>query len=280
MTPDQEKRKWLEDMLKMLSGTVTRTEFLNSFKEVIALVTKIESQLIQKINTEITSKVSSGVSSLQEMKNEMEQVISDVRKSNDSTFAGIKKRAMESMTAMFVKMDIQGQMDSMMSGMKSEHEEMMSAMSDTEKKMEQKMSEMKSVNIPPPETAEQTRDLLETLKGDERLEIKAIKDLQEKLDALEKKIGTGGGNAVYASQRGAVKLYDLSAQLNGVLKTFSLPAFWRVINVTSSSFPNAFRPTVDYTTDGGASTITFTSEISASSTLAAGQTLLVEYAEA
>jgi hypothetical protein len=95
-------------------------------------------------------------------------------------------------------------------------------------------------------------------------------------DALKKK--TSGG-LIVAQARGTVRVYDLSSQLDGVTKTFSLPAFWRILNVDTSSFPNALRPTVDYTSDGNAMTITFTSEIDAASTLATGQTVIVTYAE-
>lgn len=133
-----------------------------------------------------------------------------------------------------------------------------------------------------PDTAGQVRDKLEELKGNERLSISAINNLQEILDELRKMKRDGSIVYVPSGSSGGgktVKLYDLSDQLNGLLKTFSLPAFWRVVNVTSSSFPNAFRPSVDYTVDGSNYTITFTSEITATSTLATGQTLLVEYAE-
>ena len=126
------------------------------------------------------------------------------------------------------------------------------------------------------------RDKLENLKEeDEKLKIDAIGYLKEKLEELEKKIvQKSGGHAIFASQRGAVKVYDASPQLNGVLKTFSLPAFWRVLVIHLSSVPNsAARENIDWTSDAGASTITFTSEINAASTLAAGQSLLVEYAE-
>lgn len=75
------------------------------------------------------------------------------------------------------------------------------------------------------------------------------------------------GSYVYA--------YDLSASLDGVTKTFALPANARVILAFGSSAPGVFRPTVDYTTT--ASTITFTSEIAASSTLATGQTVIILY---
>lgn len=86
------------------------------------------------------------------------------------------------------------------------------------------------------------------------------------------------GNTLFTAIRGPeVKIYDLSSQLDGSTKTFSLPAYGLVFDVRSSSFPYAFRPTVDYTTDGANMTITFTSEINASTTLATGQTIYVLY---
>lgn len=77
----------------------------------------------------------------------------------------------------------------------------------------------------------------------------------------------GGGSFVYAQ--------DISDQLNGVLKTFTLVPNAQVIMVFSSSMPGVFRPTIDYTTTG--SEITFTSEINANSTLATGQTVIILY---
>ena len=134
-----------------------------------------------------------------------------------------------------------------------------------------------------PMLGEQIRDSLELLNGNERLKIDAIKDLREELEEI-KKVKTSTGNLVYVgggSSGGGriVKSYDISGSLNGVLKTFSLPAFWRVISIHSSSFPNAFRVTTDYTTDAAASTITFTSAITAGTTLAAGQTIIIMYSE-
>lgn len=122
---------------------------------------------------------------------------------------------------------------------------------------------------------------LEALSNDESLPIEAIKDLREELDELKKIRSNGKSYSFFGGGGGGggriVKVHDLTDQLNGVLKTFSLPAFWRIISVNSSSFPFVFRPTIDYTTSGA--TITFTSEIEASTTLATGQTLLVTYAE-
>ena len=93
-----------------------------------------------------------------------------------------------------------------------------------------------------------------------------IEQMARTADANARSLG-GSGSFVYA--------HDLSASLDGVTKTFTLPANARVILAFASSTPGVFRPTIDYTTT--ASTITFTSEISAASTLAAGQTVIILY---
>lgn len=130
---------------------------------------------------------------------------------------------------------------------------------------------------------EAIRDSLETIQEEEsKLKIEAIGYLRKELDELKKLarakaivVGSGGSSGGGR----IVKSYDLSSFLNGVTKTFSLPAFYRIISVHSTSFPFAFRESVDWTSDASAMTITFTSEISASSTLASGQTITIIYSE-
>jgi len=109
-----------------------------------------------------------------------------------------------------------------------------------------------------------------------KLRIKDIKNLQKELDELKKRpIMTGGGGA---SGGGHVRAVDISASLDGATRTFALSAFWRIVSVHLSSFPNILRPTTDFTWDASAMTITFTSEIPLNS-ISAGQTCLVVIAE-
>jgi len=128
----------------------------------------------------------------------------------------------------------------------------------------------------PVDTPRQAKKKIKLLK--KKLKIKDIKNLRKELDELR------GSQTVHSLSGGSggigghVRYYDLSSKLNGVLKTFSLPAFARILSVQSSSFPNAFRETTDYVVDGSLFTIEFTSEINASSTLAAGQTITILYA--
>lgn len=130
----------------------------------------------------------------------------------------------------------------------------------------------------------QFRDGLELLKDEERLDASAIKNLDKIIEPLMndvkfKTITVGGGGGGASGGGRIVKVYDLSPLLNGVTKTFTLPAFWRVISVHSSSFPNVFRPTIDYTTDASTMQILFTDEINAGSTLESGQSVVVVYSE-
>lgn len=119
---------------------------------------------------------------------------------------------------------------------------------------------------------QEVRDLLELLQDEERLDASAIKNLEKyvKQYAPKSSSAPSGGGIV---GRDIVRNYDLSDQLDGVTKTFNLPALWSIISVATSSFPNVLRPIVDYTNTS--QSITFTDEIDASTTLAEGQTVVI-----
>lgn len=111
--------------------------------------------------------------------------------------------------------------------------------------------------------------------------VEGFEGLERRVSQLESRPitiqGVSGGGS--ASGGRIVKSYDLSGSLDGSTKTFSLPAFYRIISVHLSSVPNILRETTDYTFDPNLMTITFTDEINASTSLASGQTLVIVYAE-
>lgn len=82
----------------------------------------------------------------------------------------------------------------------------------------------------------------------------------------------GGGDLMQA--------FDLSSQLNSSLKTFTIPQNRKIVQITSSSTPFVFRPTIDYSVSGsGNRTLTFAAGIDATSMLAAGQSIMVIYVQ-
>lgn len=122
-----------------------------------------------------------------------------------------------------------------------------------------------------PDTSLQVRDKLETLNGDERLDISAIKGLDnyEEVVKYTKDVRPsffGGKTKVY--------IVNLSDLLNGITKSFQLPTNYGIIAVNSSSSPfGAFLPITDYNQIGR--NIVFTSNVDASIALAQGQSLTV-----
>lgn len=128
-----------------------------------------------------------------------------------------------------------------------------------------------------PKLGEPIRDALEILPEGKKLAIAAIEGLLEELRAVKEAASKHRG-ANFVVSRGAVKEYDLSPNLDGSTKTFALPAFHHVIDVKLWS-ASALRQNTDYTVDGSAMTITFTSQVDAATLLAVGQTCLVIYSE-
>lgn len=117
---------------------------------------------------------------------------------------------------------------------------------------------------------QEVRDLLELLPEGEKLAIGAIEKLEERLDKLEKRPVSVNGGII---GRNLVQNYDLSPYLDGVTKTFNLPGTWSIVSVACSSFPSILRPSIDYTNTQ--QSITFTSQIDATTTLATGQTVII-----
>ena len=95
-------------------------------------------------------------------------------------------------------------------------------------------------------------------------------------DGLPGKDGVSGNpTTIFGGKKQRVWIQDLSSQLDGVLKTFTLGTHYGIISVQSSSAPfGAFRETIDYNEVGR--TIVFTSSVDAAISLATGQSLIIK----
>jgi len=122
-----------------------------------------------------------------------------------------------------------------------------------------------------PDTPDQI--VLKINRAEKKIKKSAIEGLEEQFNLTmraikEKTIQKGGGGNI-------IKYYDISDSLNGVLKTFTIPTHRRILGVRLSDAPFACRPITDFTETR--TTITFTSQIDASVSLATGHTAIVEY---
>ena|SRR3990167_51818 len=123
------------------------------------------------------------------------------------------------------------------------------------------------------------RDGIEGKDADEKEIIKkVVKEVLKRIPDITQDTMNQVGITYGAIGDPSLKFFvkDLSGELNGVLKTFTITQNRIILDIASSSFPWTFRPTVDYTISGESrETLTFTNEIDAASTLAVGQTLIV-----
>ena len=263
--------------LQMLLDTLSadhlgKEEFTKSFKAIIDFVKKIDSR-----NADEFKQIRQILSDLaQKVQEENTSLTQDLKGQVDSVFVGKKLDEMSSKNDMSMS-EMKGMIKTMMDEMMAKMHAKMIGIKDghTPVKGKDFFDGKDGREIEP----EEVRNKLESIKvEDEKLDIDAIGYLRKELDKLDKRVsskfmGGGGGGRI-------VKVYDASSQLNGVLKTFTLPAFWRVLHVELTSFPyGACRPDIDFTSDASAMTITFTAQIDASTQLAAGQSLIVEYSE-
>ena len=280
---EKQQQRMLE-MLKTFEGSAVQPDEL-------AKMVKVLLEVIKHLKGQLEKQVADTGSIL---KKDIQSLEKDIRELEDRTTSALgtvsntTRQFSLAETARIVS-KIQKEMDTMRG--------MMPEMPDLSE-IQNGIATLKNVKIPTVEELEDKleknipklglpiRDALELLPEGERLKIEAIENLREELDELKKKIlkMTAAGNTVYVGGSAGggriVRSYDISASLNGILKTFSLPAFYRIISVHSSSFPDAFRETIDWTSDGSAMTITFTYSITASSTLASNQTVTIVYSEA
>lgn len=289
-----ERLQKILDIFKLANEGVTASEFKRAFLAVMKLVAKMEKDLLKKIDDTITARIAiltqktdEKVREMQNLKDDFESKIGDadnlikeITTARETTLGNLRKRAMEGMDAVFTRLRVQQRLDGYFAQFESKVQALDVTIASTTAAINaidtDEIAEQAAAKVEVPTLAE-ARDYI--IK--EQVPISAIEDLEKRLEEMKKLVSgmNRNGTGAIAYARGQIKLYDLSSQLDGVKTTFSLPAFWRLLTVQNSSFPNAFRPIVDYTSDAAAFTISFTAQIAAASSLAAGQTLTVLYAE-
>lgn len=237
-------------MDEMLESAVTQEEMVAAVKAILDTVKAMEGRISQSVaKTKDSSDVSITTlrSELRELEARLSRSIGETRTVGGQTLAQavdeLRKEMLEVQAAIPELPDYSDRFDAI---------------------------EKKIPTLPPEKLGEDYRNALEALPVGDKLAIEAIEGLREELDKVRKGGQVGGGGV---TSRDVFKDYDLSPYLDGVSKTFNIPAVWNIISVDTSSFPHALRKNVDYTYTS--QTITFTDEIDAATVLATGQTVIL-----
>lgn len=261
-----DKKQQLQKMLATLDpDRLTKEEFVDAFEKAVEMWLALKKDLINEITTEAEK-------SRKQSSDENTTTRTSLEQSVDRKLNTFLTEASQKLNKALRESDLA------VNFMRDKVRELRDGVDADERRVAEMVLEMIELPEQKEITPEEVRDMLETLEGDERLDIDAIRGLRELLEKTEK-LAQSAATRVIASPRGQVKALDLNdyGPLDGVTKTFNLPNMWRLISVHSSSFPHSFVENTDYTWTP--TSITFTDEIDADSTLAAGQTVTIIYAE-
>jgi len=243
--PQEQNLAKLESILKLIESGISQEDFVAAFENVVELVLKIEKRNSSFLNT-IEDRIFQDVKDL--IKNDAQIGLTDLENRSQYFLADAKKVLSDARAAIDEKVR---QADVRIKNLKD------------------------GPQGPPgrpgrdgsPDSPKDVRDKLLQLNGDERLPVSAIKGLDDYEEVRNRKPSIISGAAPGAT---TVQFTDLSSQLNGSRKTFTVPRR-RFIALFGTEFPVIYRPEIDYT-GTGTYTLTLTSQVSAP---ASGQSLLL-----
>ncbi len=163
MNPEQ--KELLQSMIKTLQLSVTKAEFTKNFEQIIALI-----KALKKQNTDDFTEINRIV----------EKKLKEVSETQSTDFSTLKNELSKTVS------DQVSNMYSDWAKMSDKIQERIAELKDGEDADEQKVCDMVLAQMPKPEpqpkcTPEETRNKLETLTGDERLDKSAIKGIDEAL---------------------------------------------------------------------------------------------------
>ena len=276
------KMAQLKAILDVIDGSVSKEEVLLFFEKVVKIVRDVEASLV----ADITQKTENSLRQIEKAENDsqkrLEKVEDNTKKAvgkldreSRLSFASLKRRAIEQVSAIFIRNNINSRFEDVL--VKSE-----SAMQEAEERLTlvlsgvpdfpEVLAELKT-QIPELLTPEEQRDNLESLEGDERLDKSAIKGLDEELKKIRK---SGGARGPFGVRRIYRPMVDRFAdETDGAKKAFVLskePLETDTITVSGSDWPFELDPTVDFLVAG--KTLTLQSTVDAPT---AGATLVVKY---
>lgn len=253
MNPQPSREEILARLADAFSGTpLTKEEFVKSFKNVVDIVLKLKAANAEEMKA---------------MHAACDEAIATLEQTTETTMEGFRAEFATALQQIADKLaTVKDGKDGDPGAPGTPGKD-----ADTEQVIREVLAAIKLPENIVLDGPEEIRNKLELLQGDERLTIDAIKDLREELEALKKQRGSVIQGGIIG--RDLIKDYDLSSQLDGVTKTFNLPAVWNIVSVDLSSFPHALRKNIDYTYTQ--TSITFTSQIDAATSLATGQTCVL-----
>ena len=120
MTPEQKLTK-LESLLKLVDESISKKDFTDSFEAAVKLILSIEEKLIAKINSKlveadsnVTQTLNTAIDSLDILKQQFRTAIQEAKDANETTFASVRRQAIESIDGLFNRMRLKEKLNSVL----------------------------------------------------------------------------------------------------------------------------------------------------------------------
>jgi DNA-binding ferritin-like protein len=199
-----DKLQKLQELMKLANNSLSVEEFLANFKIVIDYVKKIEKNLDKKVDDKCENaqnELENIIKQLKETDQEYQDTLKRIEDDNQSTLSNLKKWALERVGDLFVKSNISqeikkklNEVDRLMEpliGYKppSTTELVNEVAQIVEKSITQQLPKIPSIEDIEndlPKLGDKIRDALELLQDDERLDVSAIKGLEDLIKKVEK----------------------------------------------------------------------------------------------
>lgn len=197
-----EFKQALEGNLNLLKSVPSRTEFLSAFQKVIDHVLKAEANLGSKIDKKTSEAIAELLSSFNELKRMSNSDFKEVRTDLVSRVDKALKEQSDGLN--FIRDKVRKIKEG------KDGEDGKDGRSPTNEELQALITPLIPPAVEPVlDTPEKIRDKLESLKGEDRLDASAIKNLEERLKRLEERpVGSvGGGVSQIALQHAMGKLF-------------------------------------------------------------------------
>lgn len=283
------------DKLKKLlevfdSGSPTYEEVAKSVSTIIKTVKELNTLLEKKLIEKIDNKLDNADKKLKEQENEFSDIIREAKEESNSTLSSFKKRTIEKINGVFTSSKVNQKLSEILNSTIKVSNEIQENFNEKIREVDDKISQIKDGHTPTKEeitemveevfstkkteeTSEELRDKLESLEGDERINIEAIRGLKE---ALDKASATNKVSGLFGTRRIFQPYLDrFTGDTDGATKVFYLkrePLRTDNIEVSGTDFPIILDPTVDFTVEGRKLTLS-----DAVPAPASGSTLIIKY---
>jgi len=236
-----DKMKKLQEMIQLVSESLTRDEFLSAFSNVIEYVKKIEKNLSSQVDdkTQLAERRLEELGELYiEAVNKVNREADKISEDNKSTLSNVKAWALARVNSLVIKGETNKLLEERLKVVDKKIQDVDEKLVEIsylelpnekelldktakivkdsiDKEVIPKIPTIKQVGENLPEMGESIRDGLELLQGNERLAIGAIKDLNEELEDMDRRIrkktrsyvGGGGGGSSSGSAGGATAVH-------------------------------------------------------------------------